>query len=51
MMLWTEKYRPELLHEIKGQEHFVMDAENWVELQNMPNVLFYGVSGTGKTGS
>lgn len=49
LMLWTEKYRPELLHEIKGQEHFVMDAENWVELQNMPNVLFYGVSGTGKT--
>ena len=49
MMLWTEKYRPELLHQIKGQEHFVMDAENWVELQNMPNVLFYGVSGTGKT--
>ena len=50
-MLWTEKYRPEFLHQIKGQEHFVMDAENWVELQNMPNVLFYGVSGTGKTAS
>jgi|TARA_R100000482_G_scaffold26222_1_gene8115 replication factor C small subunit len=50
-MLWTEKYRPEFLHQIKGQEHFVMDAENWIELQNMPNVLFYGVSGTGKTAS
>jgi replication factor C small subunit len=48
-MLWTEKYRPALLSGIKGQEHFVMDAENWVELQNMPNVLFYGTSGTGKT--
>jgi replication factor C small subunit len=48
-MLWTEKYRPALLSGIKGQEHFVMDAENWVELQNMPNVLFYGQSGSGKT--
>ena len=48
-MLWTEKYRPSLLSGIKGQEHFVMDAENWVELRNMPNVLFYGSSGTGKT--
>tara|TARA_B100000963_G_C22625483_1_gene672107 strand:+ start:1179 stop:2090 length:912 start_codon:yes stop_codon:yes gene_type:complete len=48
-MLWSEKYRPSLLSGIKGQEHFVMDAENWVELRNMPNVLFYGSSGTGKT--
>jgi len=48
-MLWTEKYRPALLSGIKGQEHFVMDAENWVEIQNMPNVLFYGQSGSGKT--
>jgi replication factor C small subunit len=48
-MLWTEKYRPALLSGIKGQEHFVMDAENWVELQNMPNVLFYGQPGCGKT--
>lgn len=48
-MLWTEKYRPKKLADIKGQEHFVLDAENWVEVQNMPNVLLHGVPGTGKT--
>tara|TARA_R110002110_G_scaffold266395_3_gene482198 strand:- start:838 stop:1749 length:912 start_codon:yes stop_codon:yes gene_type:complete len=48
-MLWTEKYRPSKLNEIIGQEHFVLDAETWVESKIMPNVLFYGNSGTGKT--
>ena len=47
-MLWTEKYRPKTLRDIKGQETFVMDAEVWVEERNMPNVLLYGNAGTGK---
>lgn len=50
-MLWTEKYRPKKLRDIKGQEAFVMDAEVWVEERNMPNVLLYGNAGTGKTGA
>ena len=50
-MLWTEKYRPKTLRNIKGQEHFVLDAEVWVEERNMPNVLLYGNAGTGKTGA
>ena len=50
-MLWTEKYRPKTLRDIKGQEAFVMDAEVWVEERNMPNVLLYGNAGTGKTGA
>ena len=50
-MLWTEKYRPKTLRDIKGQETFVMDAEVWVEERNMPNVLLYGNAGTGKTGA
>jgi replication factor C small subunit len=50
-MLWTEKYRPKTLRDIKGQEAFVMDAEVWVEEKNMPNVLLYGNAGTGKTGA
>ena len=29
-MLWTEKYRPNKLSDIIGQEHFVMDAESWL---------------------
>lgn len=50
-MLWTEKYRPNKIGEIVGQEHFVMDAQNWVEEENMPNVLLYGNPGNGKTGA
>ena len=50
-MLWTEKYRPSKLSDIAGQEHFVLDAEQWVLEKNMPNVLAYGVAGTGKTGA
>ncbi len=50
-MLWTEKYRPSKLSDIVGQEHFVLDAEQWVLENNMPNVLAYGMQGTGKTGA
>jgi len=48
-MLWTEKYRPKQLSQIVGQEHFTMDAVNWVEENNMPNILLYGNAGLGKT--
>lgn len=48
-MLWTEKYRPQKLNQIVGQEHFTMDAVNWVEENNMPNILLYGNAGLGKT--
>ncbi len=48
-MLWTEKYRPNKLNEIVGQSNFVLDAESWVEQNEMPNVLLYGIAGTGKS--
>jgi replication factor C small subunit len=48
-MLWTEKYRPNRLSDLYGQEQFVMDAQSWKQESNMPNVLFYGNSGNGKT--
>ena len=48
-MLWTEKYRPKNIQELIGQEVFKMDAENWIELKDMPNVLLYGQAGVGKT--
>ena len=48
-MLWTEKYRPKKINELIGQPHFVMDAEHWIKDLDMPNVLLYGVAGTGKT--
>tara|TARA_R100001510_G_scaffold57769_1_gene67619 strand:- start:2448 stop:3353 length:906 start_codon:yes stop_codon:yes gene_type:complete len=46
-MLWTEKYRPETLEEILGQDKFVSDARNWKD--GMPNLLLFGEAGIGKT--
>jgi len=48
-MLWTEKYRPKKLNEVVGQLDFTLDAEHWVINDEMPNVLFYGRAGVGKT--
>jgi len=50
-MLWTEKYRPNKLNQIIGQEHFTLDAKGWIEENNMPNVLLHGNPGNGKTGA
>ena len=48
-MLWTEKYRPKNIYELIGQETFKLDAENWIEIKDMPNILLYGQAGVGKT--
>ena len=44
-MLWTEKYRPKRIADVVGQYNFTIDAESWIEQNNMPNVLLYGVAG------
>ncbi len=49
IMLWTEKYRPTKLADVVGQYAFTIDAESWVENNNMPNVLLFGIAGVGKT--
>ena len=48
-MNWTEKYRPKTIEQIVGQDRFVDDARGWMDKGDMPNVLFYGSAGTGKT--
>ncbi|MAK51416.1 AAA family ATPase [Marinobacter sp.] len=48
-MLWTEKYRPNKINDIIGQQHFTLDAKTWIEERNMPNVLIHGNPGNGKT--
>ena len=48
-MNWTEKYRPQRIQDIRGQRKFVDDAKYWLERNDMPNVLIYGMGGTGKT--
>jgi replication factor C small subunit len=47
--LWTETYRPKALKEIIGQEHVIKRLEAWVKSGSIPNMLFAGPAGTGKT--
>ena len=37
------------IEDIRGQRKFVDDANYWIEKNDMPNVLIYGMGGTGKT--
>lgn len=46
---WTEKYRPKTLEEMVGQEEVVARLKAYAEKKEMPNLLFAGPPGTGKT--
>ena len=46
---WTEKYRPRKLSEIVGQKEIVTLLSAYVKEKNMPNLLFAGPPGIGKT--
>ncbi len=46
---WTEKYRPKSLSEVVGQEETVKSLAAFVNAKNMPNMLFAGPPGIGKT--
>ncbi|MFH0884682.1 MAG: replication factor C small subunit [Candidatus Micrarchaeota archaeon] len=46
---WTEKYRPKRLDEVMGQEEAVKSLKAFVKKKNMPNMLFSGPPGVGKT--
>ncbi len=48
-MLWTEKYRPMKFSEVKGQEMILERVEAFVKNKNMPNLLFAGPAGIGKS--
>ena len=47
--LWTEKYRPSKISEIKGQAEIVARIKAFVEKKNMPHLLFAGPPGVGKS--
>lgn len=47
--IWTEKYRPKKLEEVVNQKHVVSRLEAWVKEGSIPNMLFAGSAGTGKT--
>ncbi|RLJ01256.1 MAG: replication factor C small subunit [Candidatus Aenigmatarchaeota archaeon] len=49
MEVWTEKYRPKTRDEIVNQESIVSRLKAFVKSENLPNLLFAGPAGTGKT--
>jgi replication factor C small subunit len=48
---WTEKYRPQMLDEVRGRDSIIKRLKYYVENQNMPHLLFAGPAGVGKTTS
>ena len=46
---WVEKYRPQKLDEIVGQSQIMELLKNYVEEKSMPNLMFTGPAGVGKT--
>jgi len=46
---WVEKYRPRHLKDIVQQEEIIKVLRNTMETGNLPHLMFYGPSGTGKT--
>ncbi len=46
---WTEKYRPKKLGEVVGHDRIIERLKAYVEKNNMPNLLFAGPPGIGKT--
>ena len=49
--VWTEKYRPVTLDDIKGQKEIIDRLKAFVKSTSMPHLLFAGMQGTGKTTS
>ncbi|HDD46061.1 MAG TPA: replication factor C small subunit [Candidatus Aenigmarchaeota archaeon] len=47
--IWTEKYRPKRLDEVIKQRHVVSRLKVWVKAGSIPNLLFAGPAGVGKT--
>lgn len=47
--VWTEKYRPSDLSEVINQKHIVDRLKAWIKDGSIPNMLFAGPAGVGKT--
>ncbi|MDD3178204.1 MAG: replication factor C small subunit [Candidatus ainarchaeum sp.] len=46
---WTEKYRPKILDNVIGQKHILPRLKSYVSKKTLPNMLFAGPPGVGKT--
>ncbi len=47
--IWTEKYRPKTFSDVKGQKNVVAKVQAFVQMKNMPHLMFSGPAGVGKT--
>lgn len=47
--IWTEKYRPQKLDDVVNQTHVISRLKAWIESKSIPNMLFAGSAGVGKT--
>src|SRR4051812_8181197 len=48
-LIWIEKFRPQKLRGIVGQNQSIDILRKFVESNNLPNLLLYGAPGSGKT--
>ena len=46
--VWIEKYRPQSLDDVVGQENIVARLQSYIEKQDLPHLLFSGPAGVGK---
>ncbi|WP_336342870.1 replication factor C small subunit [Halalkalicoccus ordinarius] len=49
--IWVEKYRPHRLDDVVGHEEITSRLARYVERDDLPNLLFSGPAGVGKTTS
>lgn len=49
MKIWTEKHRPRTFEKVKGQDKIVERIKNMTSNKNIPNLLFAGPPGVGKS--
>jgi len=47
--MWAEKYRPQVLDDVKDQTEIVERLKKFAKTKSMPHCLFAGPPGTGKT--
>ena len=47
--IWIEKYRPQTLDDIKGQDDIVERLQSYIDQRDLPHLLFSGRAGIGKT--
>ena len=46
---WVEKYRPKNLDDVVGQDHIIQRLKRYIKEGSLPNLMFTGPAGVGKT--